>query len=179
MIALVVAELGDHREEAQLVDRGPVDAAEERVRQAVHHRPAEPVAKKRPDRDVLAVEPARQHHVEPGPQLLRPREEPRGREGAIRVGRTRPIPSGIGIISPRARMWTRRGSVVPDDRLAEAELAAELRGRRPVGDERVRPGLHQEAVDPLGPDLAAEPLRRLDEQDGTPARVSCTRPRGR
>ena len=33
-------------------------------------------------------------------------------KGAIRVGRTRPIPSGIGIISPRARMWTRRGSFV-------------------------------------------------------------------
>ncbi len=164
MDALVVPQLGNDREEAQLVDPGPVDAAEERVRQAVDHRAAEPVAQERPDRDVLAVEPARQDDVEPGPQLLGPREEPGRHEGrhpgredeAHPLGHRDHLAAGADVDAARVCR--------ADDDVAEPELAAQLGGGGPVGDERIRPGLHQEAVDPLGPDLAAELLRRLHEE---------------
>ncbi len=160
MLALVLPELRDDGEQAQLVDRRPVDPAEERVRQAIYHRPARGGGagrprSRRPRRRASAAAARRR------PARIFCGQEKRRvvTKGAIRVGRTRPIPSGIGIISPRARMWTRRGSFVRMIVVAQAQLAGELGRRRPVGDERVGPGLHEEAVDPLRADLAAEPVR--------------------
>jgi len=53
---LRLAQLGHDRHEAEFVDRGGVNAAEERASQAVGEDAAEPSAEERPDGNIL-VEP--------------------------------------------------------------------------------------------------------------------------
>jgi hypothetical protein len=94
--------------------------------------------------------------------------------GCIRVGRTRPIPSGSRTNRPPTRTFTVARLGRAQDRLAQPELTAELEGSRAVADERVGSRLDEEAVDPVGPDLAAESIRGLDEgrvDAGPPERV--------
>ena len=62
-------------------------------------------------------------------------------------------------------MKTERGSFVRMIVSPRPSSRAQLRGGRAVRDERVGPGLDDEPVDLLGPDLAAEPVVGLDEED--------------
>ncbi len=168
MLELRIAELGDHGQQAQLVDRRPVDPADERPGQPLHEGIAEPPAEERPDGDVHLETVAGEDEVETHPQLLEGREEvgrderahPRREDQAHPVGQSAEAAAAPDVDGPRLGR--------PDDRLAQAELAGQLEGRRPVADERVRPGLDEEAVLSFRADLAAQPRARLGEDDGDP-----------
>ena len=84
--------------------------------------------------------------------------------GRIRVGRTRPIPSGNLAKRPRARIRTVRGSVGRMIASPRPSSRASSRAAGPVADERVRTRLDEEAV----ATAACRPCRRagpgLDEE---------------
>ena len=103
-------ELRDDRIQAQLVDRRPVDAADERSGQPVHERAAEAAPEERPDGDVAAVRVARQDEVQAMRALAsgEKRRSP-GTAGTSSGGRG-PCPSGKRRKRPPARMKTTRGS---------------------------------------------------------------------
>jgi hypothetical protein len=149
------AQLRQHGVQAQLVDRGAVDAAEQRVGQLGHQRVPEPGAQELTDRDVVIVELARQHEVEARPHLLRPAEQ-RGRHERPQSRRQhdahvlgeRDHPA----VPPQGHQPGVEGA---HDLVTEADLGRQLLGSRPVGDEGVGSGLHDEPLDDLGLHLAA------------------------
>ena len=113
MLALGSPELGDHGVEAELVDGRAVDPADERVSQARHDRVPEAPPKEPPDRDILAGRRAREDEIPGHGRRLRGEKRRVFTNGAIRVGSTRPIPSGaartgrlFGCGRPAAR-WCR------------------------------------------------------------------------
>ncbi len=70
MPALGLPQLGNDGVEAQFVDRGAVDAAEQRAGQPFDEDAPEPAAEERPNGNVTVEPIARNDQVEPDPQLL-------------------------------------------------------------------------------------------------------------
>ena len=162
------AQLGHDGVQAQLVDRRAVDAARRAARRA-GRRAATPAARRRNVPTATSSGPRIRGQTRSlrHPQLLGPRRTAASARTAGRGSAARaPRPPGSGTSSPPWRMATRRGAARPDQLVAEAQVAGQ-RDRRParVDEDRVRPVLDDEAVDPLGRDLAAQPRPGLHERD--------------
>ena len=160
-------ELGEGGRDAERVDVARVDAPEQRRREPLERLAPEPPADEAPDGLVARVVPPRQDEIEPHARLARPREERAPGEGedargdrqdeALRERVQDAVALDVDLAVPRVGL---------DEPVAEAEVAAELGGLGAGGDERVGPALDDEAVAPLGDDVAAEVGARLEERDG-------------
>ena len=134
--------------EAQLVDRRPVDTADERARPAARR------GRRRGAAGGTARRPRRPRSRRAAGARSRPiralaRGEKRSLEtnGRNFVGRTRPIPSGKRRNRPPARMKTTRGSCGRMTASPRPSSRQSCDAGRPVADERVRAVLDDEAVD--------------------------------
>ena len=126
-VALGLAQLGHDRVQAQLVDRGAVDAADERAGQPLDERTAEAAAEERPDRDVALVPRSGQDEVEPDPQLLQRREHRRRDERTEARREEQPDPLGQGHEPPARADLDGPRFARPDQCLAQPQLAAHAR----------------------------------------------------
>lgn len=172
MLPFRLPELGQDRVQAQLVDRGAVDPADERARQPVDQGGAQAAPEERTDRHVVRAQVAGQDEVEAQASLLEGGEEPRLQERPQRRWQDQ-VKALWQRHQPLARPDVDRARLLGvDDLVAQAELVDQLQASRPIGHERVGPGLHQEAV---VRSVWIFPPRRSDASTssvGTPARPS-------
>ena len=154
---------GQDRIEAELVDPGPVDPADQRLGEPIDHAVTEPSAQERPGGGVGGAQPAGQHEVQPGARLVPPGQDrgrhegphPGGQDHAHAVGQ-RQQPA-VGAQVDRAR------AADGDDLVGHPQVVDQAEGGRAVGDERVRTVLDREPVHPLGAHLAADLRGGLDQ----------------
>ena len=111
MLGLAGAQRRENGVDAEVIHPGPVDPAEQGVGEPFHDTVTQASPEQLTDGHVGAREHPREHDVGRGAQLLRPAQDPVRAKGPSCVGRTRPIPSGIGRMRPETRRLTERGSL--------------------------------------------------------------------
>ena len=143
-----------------------VDPADQGLRDPLERLAAEPA----PDEAAEALVPggtaARQDQVEPQPELPAPGEDAR-RQHRPRAGRRQeeePLRQRVEP-SPAHDVGAPKAIVRPPEPGAEPDPLRERQRPRLLGDEGVRAGLEQEAVDALGADRPAQPVGRLEEDE--------------
>ncbi len=162
-----LGELGEGGLEAERVDVAGVEAAEERLGQALERLAAEAAADEAADGLVRGVAPAGDDQVEAHAELARPGEEPalREREDAGGDGEDEALRQGVEDAAlADVHLAVLLGGA--HQAVAQAELPAELDGLRARGDEGVRAAVEHAPVAPLGEDVAAEARPRFEDGDG-------------
>ena len=166
VVALGDPQLGNHRVQAELVDRRPVDPADQGPGQPVDQRVPETAPQERTHGDVIVIEHASAGDILRHPRLLGPREQPRPGEWERPRRQHQAEPLGhrdqLAAVADVDRARVPRAHQL----IGQAQLAGQGDGRRTRGQERVRAPLDHESIDPLGRDLPPQPVARLDERDG-------------
>ncbi len=148
--------------EREIVGIGGVDAADQRLGDALERLAAQPPPHERAEALVGATPPRGSTRSQRHPELARPREERRREERPEARGREE-LEAVRQRVEPSAKRHEDAAEAVvgADQPVFHAEPAAERERPRLLGEERVGAALDEEAVAALGLDGAAEAVRLL------------------